>query len=257
MTLREIQLAELDILADIDRFCRDRGLRYCLWCGSLIGAVRHKGFIPWDDDIDIAMPRPDYERFVKEYVSKKYRCIGPHTHAHYPYTFVRVDDPTTRIELPHNKFNDTGLCVDVMPLDGMTDDVETQKSIRRKVLRLQRIKLIKNRVLHFRLQILHHYLIQALVPWKFLNIGMKKLTQNYPFESSPCFVALQYPSFSIDNMTWPTSALLPLIEADFEGRKFFIPHGYDTILRQRYGDYMTPPPHDNGKAYHNYKIYRV
>ena len=65
--LREIQLRLLDILTDVDRFCRSEGLRYSIAYGTLLGAVRHKGFIPWDDDVDILMPRPDFERFIASY----------------------------------------------------------------------------------------------------------------------------------------------------------------------------------------------
>ena len=65
LTLREVQMAELDILLQFDRYCKENNLRYVLYYGTLLGAVRHQGFIPWDDDIDIAMPRPDYERFLE------------------------------------------------------------------------------------------------------------------------------------------------------------------------------------------------
>ena len=75
LTLQELHAIDLEILKEIDAFCRPRGIRYSLSFGSLLGAVRHKGFIPWDDDIDLVMPREDYDRFRKEFTSSKFRFI--------------------------------------------------------------------------------------------------------------------------------------------------------------------------------------
>ena len=71
----EIQEALACILKDVDAFCRENGIRYSLAYGTLIGAVRHRGFIPWDDDIDLLMPRPDFERFVAAYKGRRYKCL--------------------------------------------------------------------------------------------------------------------------------------------------------------------------------------
>lgn len=78
MTLREVQLFELDILKDVHEFCMANHINYSLAYGTLIGAIRHKGFIPWDDDIDIVMPRPDYDRFCRTYKSQAgYEIFSP------------------------------------------------------------------------------------------------------------------------------------------------------------------------------------
>jgi LPS biosynthesis protein len=88
--IHELRSIQMGILDDVHRFCEAHGIRYFLSSGTLIGAVRHKGYIPWDDDIDIYMPRVDYERFLKTYQDEKgiYRAIDPQLEPHYYYTFA-------------------------------------------------------------------------------------------------------------------------------------------------------------------------
>lgn len=93
LTLKEIQQESLKILIDVHRFCEENGIRYSLAYGTMIGAVRHKGFIPWDNDIDIYMPRPDYERFCHLYKSDIYGIISeydPHCYINYCHVYDRV-----------------------------------------------------------------------------------------------------------------------------------------------------------------------
>ena len=91
----EIKAIALQVLADVAEYCDRNGIRYFLVCGTALGAVRHDGFIPWDDDIDIGMPRPDYERFISEYKSEKYYLCSHKLNAGYPYAFDKVCDSDT------------------------------------------------------------------------------------------------------------------------------------------------------------------
>lgn len=121
LTLREIQEIELNILSDIDRFCRENGIRYSLDGGTLLGAVRHHGFIPWDDDIDIIMPREDYDRFLKSYQSKngQYRLYTKDTiPAYRTQMFAKViDTQTIANEELYQQQDAYGLWVDIFPAD--------------------------------------------------------------------------------------------------------------------------------------------
>ena len=120
----------LDILLDIAEFCDEHGLRYFLAYGTLIGAVRHMGYIPWDDDIDIQMPREDYNKLVEIYNEQKknerYELIDPYSKKS-RHTFVNVVDTRT-VKLEPNveyKFGYFGIDIDIFPLDGMpSDDVK-------------------------------------------------------------------------------------------------------------------------------------
>lgn len=119
---REIQQHLLGILKAIDQVCREHHLRYYLFAGTMLGAMRHKGFVPWDDDADVAMPRPDYEVFLKhanEWLPERYELVSPGHPDNYPYCFARVQDGNTTY-IPRRSFPFVGgLPVDVFPIDGM------------------------------------------------------------------------------------------------------------------------------------------
>jgi lipopolysaccharide cholinephosphotransferase len=122
--VREIQACLLGILRAIDQVCREHHLRYYIAAGTMLGAVRHGGFIPWDDDADIAMPRPDYETFLQhanEWLPARYELVSGGHPSDYPYVFARVQDSETTYR-PRRSFPFVGgLPVDVFPLDGMAE----------------------------------------------------------------------------------------------------------------------------------------
>ena len=113
------------MLECIDKVCREHHLRYYLWAGTMLGAVRHKGFIPWDDDMDICMPRPDYDLLLAhchEWMPAPFEVVGPHNRSDYPYPFAKVEDSsTTVLERPDFNFPE-GIYVDIFPIDGIPSD---------------------------------------------------------------------------------------------------------------------------------------
>ena len=122
---KEMQQYILNILLAIDKVCKEHNLRYYLLAGTMLGAVRHKGFIPWDDDADVALPREDYNILVKhanEWLPERYELVSGLQDPMYPYQFARIQDKETTYIL-RRKFNFVGgLPVDVFPLDGMTEN---------------------------------------------------------------------------------------------------------------------------------------
>jgi len=120
----------LNILKAVDKVCTAHGLHYYIWAGTMIGAVRHKGFIPWDDDLDIAMPRPDYDLLVSNAINwlpQKYEFVCAENDAEYPLPFGKIQDAcTTLIERMHLRYLG-GIYIDVFPIDGVPEGFLVQK----------------------------------------------------------------------------------------------------------------------------------
>lgn len=122
---REVQQRLLEMLLVIDDVCKKHGLRYYLIAGTMLGAVRHHGFVPWDDDADVALPRPDYEKLLEhadEWFPEQYELVNEKKDIMYPYLFSRLQDARTTYILRRNFNFVGGLPIDIFPIDGMTDN---------------------------------------------------------------------------------------------------------------------------------------
>ena len=136
-TLRKVQLTELDILKDFIKLCDDNNITYFGIAGTAIGAIRHKGFIPWDDDIDVAMPREDHDRFIKiakEQYSEKYQVMNGYENSNYPLLTTRWMKRNTKfVEVPLKDIDcPLGIFLDIYPLDKIPDDEKLFKRQARK-----------------------------------------------------------------------------------------------------------------------------
>ena len=141
VTPEELKRIQLDLLQKTADFCEQNGLRYFLCGGTLIGAVRHKGYIPWDDDIDIAMPRPDYDRFINTFNKQEnyYQVVSRENNHAYSYAFAKVYDNRTILQELHYKGSTFGVYIDILPADGVKDASQI-----RKIMWLHKILNTKN-----------------------------------------------------------------------------------------------------------------
>ncbi len=262
LTTRETQREELGLLKIFDLFCRRQGLKYSLAGGTLLGAVRHGGFIPWDDDIDVCMPRPDYERFLDTFTPPQSNIIlddGRGKHAEYP--FAKLMNASV-VATGGGLAGERKLWIDIFPVDGYPeDDAEAGKLF---------AEAEKYRVI----LMYSHFGSYEEYPWKHGRLGyilrkayaalftprraiarLNALAAKYPYSPSP----------SVGNIVWglhgagermKKEEFESLDEVTFEDGAFFAMSCRDSYLKGCYGDYMTLPPEDKRQT-HGIKTYRV
>lgn len=266
--LKELQRIELEILKEIDKICRCHHIRYYLAGGTLLGAVRHQGFIPWDDDIDIAMPREDYEQFIKIMSYKKhptYKLLDIECTKGYPYTFAKVVDTRTRlVEEIGKDIQDMGIFIDIFPIDGM--GMQKEKAMQRlmKIIRLRsriweaalKKDEIKNKESNLKNQV-----VKAVANRLIKIIGIKrcyhymmKYVKQETFQDSK-WIASAVGGAGIERELIERKYFDNVIEMEFEGKKFYAPEGYKKYLTNLYGDYMKMPSEECRVASHRGRIW--
>ena len=252
ITLDELKSIQLDLLQKTADFCERNGLRYILCGGTLIGAVRHKGYIPWDDDIDIAMPRPDYDKFVKSFnqPGNYYQVVNPDLNPNYEYCFAKVYDSRTVLNELHYPGDTFGVYVDVFPADGVKDAAQIRKiMLLRKLLNTKRANYY-HRTISKKIINTFGKLLLLPVSAHQIAIWMDNECRKYAFGSLPTAGVIANP-FGPGEMV-SKSVFDSDIYQEFEGRKYRIPIGYDTWLRSIYGDYMQLPPEEHRVSHHTF-----
>ena len=256
----ESKRIQLEILDGIDRFCMQRGLRYSLAYGTLIGAVRHKGFIPWDDDIDLMMPRPDYDRFRKEFQVEGLYLVDLAERDDCVETFVKVCKAgTVMVDLNFGR-ELWGVNVDVFPVDGAPADglaghYAALDRIREKCFQIcPYYKSVKKG----RFPLMLKYALKRVryfYPGSFKSLK-KKLVDGQkalPYETSET-VGVYYAAEK-------TKTFLPKQVYDeigtilFEGREYPALKAFDAYLTKLYGNYMQLPPEEKRVSHHAYDSY--
>lgn len=253
--VRPLQLRLLDILEAFHNVCRDNGLRYYLVDGTLLGAVRHKGFIPWDDDVDVAMPREDYERLIREHrriLPAPLEFVSYETDITYPLHFGKIQDAsTTLVERPH-LFYLGGIYIDIFPIDGAPDSPAAQKR------HISRYNFLR-KALYFakRDPYRHGHGISCLLPLATrtflppdrLQRDIRREMTRYPFNSS------RLAGINLNDgrraMLSRRDVLGDPTPVEFEGKTFWGMADNHAYLSSLFGDYMQLPPEDK-RHVHNF-----
>ena len=257
----EFRVHMMDILADMQRFCDEKGLRYYLSYGSLLGAVRHKGFIPWDDDIDIWMPRPDFERLQAEYDHPAYKVLSAWTDKDYPLDFPKVHDIRTVVEEEGGDGN-WGVFVDIFILDGIHSPEEGVK-IMKKVSFYRAMAANQRFTRKFRLspklgvkKFCMALLGKIVHPFVSLNAILRAEDR---FISRNDYESCGWVSSLVDykyQVFLPKEALEPFVLLPFEDRQFRCPADSAKALTETFGpNYMTPPPPEKCVSVHGINAY--
>ena len=268
MSMKEIQAVSLEILKKVADICVEQGLKYSLAWGTLIGAVRHHDFIPWDDDVDILMSRPDYLRlksFFKTHAHELYPLVlFDNDIKDYPYELARVCNDEYIIDTCNEKPCGMGVFIDIYIMDGVGNTYEEAWKYAKKMCKYPRlIFLATRRYYHFGmtkgcLKRVLKFFVFIYAKLKGKNYFEKKMMSYIAKDSYNekeyvgCVSWCERPKYSVIKK----SEIEDLIDFQFGKYKFKGPREYDKYLRMWYGDYMQLPPEKDRIYHHMYKAYR-
>ena len=267
LSTREIQEVSLEILKNITDVCEKINLRYALIYGTLIGAVRHHGYIPWDDDVDIMMPRPDYNQlldYLSEHKLPNLTVFNRNTHPEYPYMITRISDDRYILEMDNEKSVGMGIFIDIYPYDGLgkTKDEAVKYGLKgdrlsslcyqatRKHFAMETTVSPIRKVLKFPV-----FLISKIIGKNFFQNKLDKLAGMKEYDNSEfvgCVIWLSWGEKDIFKREWFDETIM----MPFENYSFRVPKHYDEVLRHEYGDYMILPPEKDRIGHHFYRAYK-
>lgn len=264
MTIKDIQNVSLQLLLDLLDFCKHNHINFTLFGGTMIGAVRHGGFIPWDDDVDVAMPRPDYERFISTYQSNHgYKLFASGTPEGY-IAFSRLCEMertlVTEERLPWCS-QQTGVWIDIFPLDGAPDDPnEAERSIKNMRKKWFKCCYARSALSSFATASTIYKKVKLAYKKMFLNNRFRNiqiLNKNYIVDcqkikwgASKHFCNYAFISFGMREYI-PMEDYQSTVDFNFEGIPMPVCNGYDHLMRHKYGNYMQLPPEVEQKPKHD------
>lgn len=261
----EIKATELEILNFFDSFCRSNGLKYSLAEGTLIGAVRHKGFIPWDDDTDVLMLRDDFEKMMKLFKDDRYCMVKAQDNSVFPYLFGRIYDSHTKI-IYENKDNHSGynggVWMDILPIDNFPDDPKVFKKLNRKIYIFSNFYRAKTRKQLCKSMGIYRNIVFIITKILLLPIPARYF-RNKLFEMMTSYNNVEtknkgyWTNYWHDPWVFPSTAFEGFTQMEFEGRNYSVLKNYDAYLRSEYGDYTQLPPVSMQVAKHGFSAYQM
>lgn len=264
LTLNEIKEIELDILKMFDAFCKEHNIRYFLAFGTLLGAIRYKKFIPWDDDVDVLVPREDYERLLSIFQDNdKYCLYAFERNNKFTFPFAKLCDMTTKLVetfYPNDNVN-LGVNIDIFPLDYFDDDYEEAKKEINRISKnntyLGYMKVDKPRTNNpFKFVIWSIIIAYCKIRGSKYYIKKTNKECNKPKQKGSQYAGAKVWPIWGERIITPADVFAEAVEVEFEGLMFPAPIGYDAYLTCLYGDYLPEPPKEKQKTHHSFTAYR-
>ncbi len=256
----EVKQLQLSVLEEVDVFCRQNGLTYFLMFGTLIGAVRHKGYIPWDDDIDIAMLRADYDKFIATFRPRNndmaIECYETNPRCIYP--FAKVYNTNT-VFYDSNEKHALGVNIDIFPIDYIPAEREVLRKVLKKASVIRNIGTLKYLQVDPQRSLLKNAVVVAgkalkLIPDRFLATKLHRYQQTVTEDTG--FVGMITGGGNCNApVVYTTSTFDGTVDMEFEGRHFLAPREFHEVLTREFGDYMQLPPEDKRVSHHKFYAY--
>ena len=264
LTLEEMQEKETDLLCWFKLLCETNGLYYTLAGGTLLGAVRHSGFIPWDDDIDVLMPRADFDRLLSmegidtTMLPAHVQISSWRSPDGEPYPFIKLLDRRIHVRDKYSHA-DSYLWIDIFPMDGCPADEKEVQRLYNRILFHRRVLLLKSARLGEGKSTLKKIakpflkLALALLPVKTLCDRYDEMAKACPFDGTPYVAGITWgygPRERVDREAWMTP-----VPVRFGGNTFNAPSNFHEYLSNLYGEYMQLPPEDQRQTRHDIIVY--
>lgn len=270
LTMQEVQKNSLEILKKIDEICKDLNLKYSLTYGTLLGAIRHKGFIPWDDDVDIMMPRKDYDIIINYFIEHKeelkpLEVINSQTNPKCPYAISRISDSRYKLDVDNEDDYGLGLFVDIYPIDGVGNSINEYRQIKNKssiyasLCFVSTRNKVKRENTRSNIKMLIKYpafIIARILGKEYFLKHLYKIASTCNYDNSQYIGCIVWGSDEGLKDIFPKTWFDEIVEVEFENTNFYAIKEHDKLLKQFYGDYMKIPPVEERIAHHYYDAYK-
>lgn len=259
--IEELKQLQLQILLSVDEFCKANGIEYSLAAGTLIGAIRHKGYIPWDDDIDICMTRPNYDRFLKSFNGcyENLHVMAPEITTDYYAPYANVCDMRTVLDEGHigHLGLEVGVKIDIFPIDGVPGDLMKYRKLCNKIYRYNTIMSYKRyKIQQFfsfeTIIVIIKKIMFSMLSYKHLQEIIHKIAMENDYNKSE-FASLVV--FDPIAFRAPRNIFDTYEDIEFEGHLVRSIKEKDLFMRLRYGNYMKLPPEESRVAKHGFTAY--
>lgn len=260
LIISEIRERQLFLLDAVVEFCDANNLCYFLCGGTLIGAVRHKGYIPWDDDIDLMMPREDYERLIEEFECEGITLLSHSKFKDYYFPFVKISDDSTLCDEAKfvSNHKDMGANIDIFPIDNMPSSPKAcdrflfwakfiRKCSRQKRYRFTRKKFAESLLRYSAKMMLVFFSTRTLCR------RLSKFSQKYNHRDTANKGIVVWGYGKREKCR--AEVFASSVKLEFEGKFYDAPVGYDEYLTNVYGDYMQLPPLRKQRSHHKFQVF--
>lgn len=245
-----IKNIELNILIAFNHFCKENNLRYYLSGGTLLGAIRHKGFIPWDDDIDVCMPRNDYEKLIEIFpeVYKNRYILKSIQRKNFVFPFIKLIDSNTKIFSKYNNsYVDSNLWIDILPVDGLPKDNKKLSLLYKSVTFYRKLLMLNFANMgQGRTKLKKFFKPMAILIAKVIGVNkcikkIEKIAKIYDYNKSDYVGVITWGLYGVGERM-KKNEFEKSVYVDFEGYKFPTFSCWDSYLKGLYKNYMELPP---------------